>query len=142
MESANAQFARQSLSFRDFSRAFRDIAEAISLIEEFMSGMDSEGFREDPRTIAAVERKLLVISEAAIRLGQEAELRCPGPPWGEIRGIGNWLRHQYDAVELPVVWKTVRDDLPPLKAAVLRTLAPHQGDSTSLDPSPTPDLKR
>ena len=130
------------MPFRDFSRAFRDIANAISLIEEFTSGMDSDGFREDPRTIAAVERKLLVISEAAIRLGQEAELRCPGPPWGEIRGIGNWLRHQYDAVELPVVWKTVRDDLPPLKAAVLRTLASPSEDSTSLDSSPTPDLRK
>lgn len=71
--------------------------------------MDFDAFNEDPRTIAAVERKLLVISEAAIRLGKDAEVRCPGLPWGEIRGIGNWLRHQYDAVELSVVWKTVRD---------------------------------
>ena len=103
--------------------------------------MDSDGFCQDPRTIAAVERKLLVISEAAIRLGQEAEIRCPGLPWSEIRGIGNWLRHQYDAVELPVVWKTVRDDLPPLKAAVLRALAAPSEDSTSLDSTPIPDLK-
>ena len=79
--------------------------------------MDSDGFREDSRTIAAVERKLLIISEAAIRLGQEAELRCPGPPW-EGQGIGNWLRHRYDAVELPVVWKIARDRAP-LKAAIL-----------------------
>jgi uncharacterized protein with HEPN domain len=103
--------------------------------------MDSDGFREDPKTIAAVERKLLVISEAAIRLGQEAELRCPGPPWSEIRGIGDCLRHQYDAIELPVVWKTVRDDLPPLRAAALRTLATPSEDSTSLDAAPIPDLK-
>ncbi len=85
--------------------------------------MDFGAFIEDPKTISAVERKLLVISEAAIRLGKDAEVRCPDLPWGEIRGIGNWLRHQYDAVELSVVWKTVRDDLPPLRAAVMRTLA-------------------
>jgi uncharacterized protein with HEPN domain len=85
--------------------------------------MDFDDFIEDPKTIAAVERKLLVISEAAIRLGKDAEVRCPGLPWGEIRGIGNWLRHQYDSVELSVVWKTLRDDLPPLKVAVARTLA-------------------
>ena len=47
--------------------------------------------------------------------------------------MGNWLCHQYDAIELPVVWKTVRDDLPPLKAAVLRTLAPpSEGSGTRL----------
>ena len=123
------------MPFRDFIRAFRDIVDAIRLIEEFTFGMKFTDFREDPRTIAAVERKLLVISEAAIRLGQEAELRCPGPPWADIRGIGNWLRHQYDAVELPVVWKTVRDDLPPLKTAVLRTLAQLQESTIALDSS-------
>ena len=110
------------MPFKDFVRPLRDIADAVGLIEEFTAGMDFDAFREDPKTIAAVERKLLGISEAAIRLGKEADLVCPGPPWGEIRGIGNWLRHQYDNIELPVVWKTVRNDLPPLKAVILRTL--------------------
>ena len=40
----------------------------------------------------------------------------------DIRGMGNWLRHQYEGIELPVIWETVRADLPPLKAAVLRAL--------------------
>jgi len=42
--------------------------------------MDFGAFIEDPRTIAAVECKLLVVSEAAIRLGKDAEVRCPGLP--------------------------------------------------------------
>jgi uncharacterized protein with HEPN domain len=32
-----------------------------------------------------VERKLLLISEAAIRLGEDAERLCPGLPWNNIR---------------------------------------------------------
>src|SRR5580704_19379301 len=80
--------------------------------------MDFDTFREDPKTVAAVERKLLVISEAAIRFGDEAETRCPGLAWRDIRGIGNWLRHQYESIELPVVWKTVRDGA----SALRRTL--------------------
>jgi len=36
--------------------------------------------------------------------------------------MGNWLRHRYERVELPVIWKTVQADLPPLKAAVLGAL--------------------
>jgi uncharacterized protein with HEPN domain len=74
------------------------------------------------RKLCGCRRKLLVISEAAIRLGEEAEHLCPDVPWREIRGIGNWIRHQYDRIELPTLWKTVRADLPPLKAAVLRAL--------------------
>jgi uncharacterized protein with HEPN domain len=58
------------------------------MIEHFTSGMDFKSFREDPRTIAAVERKLLVISEAAIRLGAAAATVCTDQPWHKIRGIG------------------------------------------------------
>jgi uncharacterized protein with HEPN domain len=63
-----------------------------------------------------------VISEAATRLGDEAETLCPGLKWRDIRGIGNWLRHQYDHVDVDSIWRTVIDDLPPLESAVMRTL--------------------
>ena len=46
---------------REPSLSLRDIAEAIAMIEYFTSGMDFDAFREDPKTVAAVERKLLVI---------------------------------------------------------------------------------
>ena len=92
------------------------------MIVEFVRGMDLETFREDPKTIAAVERKLLLISEAAVRLGDDAERLCPGLPWRNIRGLGNWLRHRYDRVDVETVWNTVIDDLPPLRSGVLRAL--------------------
>jgi hypothetical protein len=55
----------------------RDIVDAIAMIEQFTSGMDFEAFRSNPKTVAAVERKLQIISEAATRLGSEAEQRIP-----------------------------------------------------------------
>ncbi len=110
------------MPFRDIDRSLRDIADAISFIEEFIGGMGFDAFQQDPKTVAAVERKLQVISEAAIRLGDEAETCCPGPAWRDIRGMGNWLRHQYERIELAVIWKTLTDDLPSLKAVVLRAL--------------------
>jgi uncharacterized protein with HEPN domain len=70
------------------------------MIGQFVRDMDLEAFREDPKTVAAVERKLLLISEAAVRLGDDAERLCPGLPWRNIRGIGNWLRHRYDSVDV------------------------------------------
>ena len=66
---------------------------------------------------------LLTISEAAKRMGPGVETVCPGQPWHKIRGMGNWLRHQYDRIDLQSMWDTVTDDLPPLKAAVLLALA-------------------
>ena len=97
------------------------------MIEQFTIGMNFAVFREDPKTIAAVERKLLVISEAAVRLGEQGPILCPGVPWHKIRGTGNWLRHQYERVDIQTVWETVANDIQPLKAAVLRALKPRLG---------------
>jgi uncharacterized protein with HEPN domain len=106
------------LPFDSPASAFRDIAEAVDDIQQFTEGMDFEAFRQDLKTIAAVERKLLVISEAAIRLKDDAARLCPNVPWPEIRGIGNWLRHQYDRVDLETLWNTMQDDLPSLRNSV------------------------
>ena len=112
------------MPFREPALSLRDILDGIDMIVQFVRGMDLEAFREDPKTVAAVERKLLLVSEAAIRLGEDAERLCPGLPWHNIRGIGNWLRHRYDRVDVETVWNTVIDDLPPLRSGVLRALTP------------------
>lgn len=85
--------------------------------------MDFVGFRLDTKTVAAVERKLLVISEAAIRLGDQGPALCPDQPWPKIRGTGNWIRHQYERINLEDIWRTVTDDLPLLKTSANRALA-------------------
>lgn len=118
----NAQIASPCLSFDSPDSSFRDILQAILMIEQFTVDMDFAAFHRDPKTIAAVERKLQIISEAAIRLGEEAEARCPGLPWRDIRGIGNQLRHGYDRIDLEQVWRTLASDLPPLKAAAQKAL--------------------
>lgn len=81
--------------------------------------MDLQTFREDPKTISAVERKL-----------QIPDVRVPELDWRNIRGIGNWLRHQYERIDPETIWKTVTDDLPPLKAGALRALKPADNSMT------------
>jgi uncharacterized protein with HEPN domain len=110
------------LSFKDSRRSLRDILDAIASIEQFTLGMDLEAFRSDAKTVAAVERKLLVISEAAIRLGDQGPALCPDQPWPKIRGTGNWIRHQYERINLDDIWRTLMEDLPPLKASARQAL--------------------
>jgi uncharacterized protein with HEPN domain len=111
------------MPFEDARSHLADILDSIVLIERFVDGMDLAAYKQDEKTQSAVERKMLIISEAAIRLKDSADSLCPGVPWREIRGIGNWLRHQYDRVEVETVWNTIQDDLPPLKAAVQLALS-------------------
>ena len=106
----------------DETQCFGDILENIGRIERFVRGMSEEEFVQSEQTIFAVQYALLVVSEAAHRLGERAEAICPGAAWREARGMGNWLRHGYDQIDLGIVWVTIKDDLPPLKGAVLAAL--------------------
>ncbi|MGO9930785.1 MAG: DUF86 domain-containing protein [Steroidobacteraceae bacterium] len=47
---------------------------------------------------------------------------CPGVDWKSFRGMGNILRHGYHRIDDEVVWNTVKEELPPVKAAVLNAL--------------------
>jgi len=101
---------------------FEDIRQSIDHIGEFIAGIDFEGYREDRKTRSAVERELQIITEAAIRLGEEAETLCPGPDWKGFRGMGNILRHVYHRVDDEIVWNTVKEELSPMRTAVLNAL--------------------
>ena len=108
---------------KDPIQRFTDILENISRIEELNAGVDVSAFVGDPKTYDAVERCLERISEAASKLGRQAEELCPGLPWPQIRGVGNRLRHEYDRINGPRIWLMVERDLAPLKGAVQTALS-------------------
>jgi uncharacterized protein with HEPN domain len=91
-------------------------------IDSFLGDMTFESYQADLKTKAAVERKMQIITEAAVRLGDEASLLCPEIDWEGFRGMGNILRHAYHRVEDRVVWDTVKDELPPMRTAVTEVL--------------------
>jgi uncharacterized protein with HEPN domain len=112
---------------KDPVQRFEDILHNIELIEEFTAGMDKQAFSQDAKTTNAAERCLERISEAARKLGDLAEGLCPEIPWPKVRALGNFLRHEYDTVDVLRVWLTIENDLPPLKAAVQMTLKRYLG---------------
>ena len=67
------------MPFRDKTRHLRDILEAIDLIELFLDGLTFESYQTDLKTKSAVERQMQIMTEAAIRLGRDAEQIAPGP---------------------------------------------------------------
>ena len=70
----------------------------------------------------AAERRLSRISEAASKLGLLAEQLAPDQPWANIRGIGNWLRHDYPNIVRETIWQTIREHLSPLRQASERAI--------------------
>lgn len=108
------------MPFRDAGQHLADILESIENIDRFLGDMHFDVYRGDLKTKSAVERQLQIITEAAVRLGEDGDRLCPGVDWKGFRGMGNVLRHGYHRIDDKVVWDTVKHELPPVKAAVLR----------------------
>ncbi|MFM9941404.1 MAG: DUF86 domain-containing protein [Hyphomicrobiaceae bacterium] len=94
---------------------FLDIIKNIDAVQRYVAGLDFAGFSQEEMRVDAVERCLSRISEAATKLGSMAEDLAPRQPWRDIRGLGNWLRHDYPEINHEIIWKTAVNDLPALR---------------------------
>jgi uncharacterized protein with HEPN domain len=110
------------------SRAARltDIIEAIEHIRSETTGVAIDAFEADWRKRWLVERGVEIISEASRHLTETFKTRHPEIPWSKVAGIGNVLRHDYEAISAPIMWKLVQDDLVPLERACRAELAREQ----------------
>lgn len=86
-------------------------------------GTHTRKFSADPQIFYAVTRCLEIVSEASRRLPREMRDRHPQLPWRAIMDVGNVYRHAYDNVEEDVVWRTIRQRLPELLAAIEEEIA-------------------
>ena len=100
-----------------------DILEAIEHIRAEMMGMSIDAFEADWRKRWLVKRGVEIISETSRRLTEELKDRHPEIPWVKVAGIGNVLRHEYEGISAPVMWKLVQDDLTPLERVCREELA-------------------
>jgi|GEM_PF-5450935 len=67
---------------------------------------------------------------AANRVPREVQAGYPDIPWPSVVALRNRLIHGYDAVDLEIVWKVVREDLGPLVRALVEILGDVAGGAT------------
>lgn len=91
-----------------------DILKAARLAADFVTGMNQTAFARDRRTQAAVVYQLMVVGEAAKRLSEPFRAAHPGIPWKQIAGTRDVLIHDYDDVDLLVVWESATIEIPAL----------------------------
>ncbi len=94
-----------------------DILDAVE-IEIFTRGMSYEEFSRDDKTVYAVTRALEVIGEAAKCIPRSVRENYPGNPWTEMAGMRDKLIHAYFGINRAIIWRTIRDDIPPLRSAM------------------------
>ncbi len=100
---------------RNINLFISDILEAIDNIEAYTNAMTYEQFMEDKKTKDAVLRNLEVIGEAVKNIPDTVKDKYPAVNWRAATGMRDKLSHEYFGVSFPIVWDTIRNDLPVFK---------------------------
>jgi uncharacterized protein with HEPN domain len=90
------------------------MVEAADAALEFTDGHTAVSFAGDRLVGYAVVRAIQLVGQAARGVSGELQTAHPEIPWREMIGMRNVVVHDYADVDLALVWKTVRDDLPGL----------------------------
>ena len=104
--------ARRSVTLR-----LDDMIEAATRVREVLGDLSIESLEADWQRHWLLQRGIEITSEASRHLPQAMKARHPEIPGTKVAGIGNVLRHGYEDVAAPVLWKLVREDLPQLEQA-------------------------
>jgi len=101
---------------KDWKAYIDDILKAIAKVKRYTEGLTFEEFLTDERTTDAVLRNLTIIGEAVStqKLPKEIQERYPQIEWAKINEVRNIVVHQYDEVDLKIVWRICQDSLPRL----------------------------
>ena len=107
---------------RDYRLYLDDILDAIQKIEAYTKGLSYSDFSKDNKTVDAVVRNFEIIGEATKRVSDSIKTKYPGVPWRMMAGTRDKLIHEYFGVNLDILWKAVKEDIPDLKPLIIDLL--------------------
>ena len=81
---------------------------------------------EDKKTITACAFTVSQIGELAKELTDNTTRKYSNIPWNSIRGMRNRIVHDYENVDLAVLWGTINKSLPQLKNDLKQILFDNQ----------------
>ena len=114
---------------KDPTIAIRDCLAEIAILHEIEARMTLHAFRSDPIVRRAAAYAIQTISEAVRHIPDDWLADFPTEPWGQIRGIGNRIRHEYFRIDDAILWEIVATDAPALKTVMESMLERHANGS-------------
>ncbi|MDX2213355.1 MAG: DUF86 domain-containing protein [Oculatellaceae cyanobacterium bins.114] len=102
-----------------------DVVQAGQLILQFAQGLSRDQLASDLRTQSAILYQIAIMGEATKQLSRQFREQHPEAPWDDIAGMRDIVAHQYDRIDLDIVWQVIQRNIPEL-LNVLVTLLPTQ----------------
>jgi uncharacterized protein with HEPN domain len=110
---------------KDPTIAVRDCLAEIAVLQGIAARMTLESFRGDPVVRRAAAYAIQTISEAVRNIPDEWLADFPTQPWGQIKAIGNRIRHEYFRIDDAILWEVITKDITALKTVMEAMLVRH-----------------
>ncbi len=101
-----------------------DILESSRAALEYVGGKSREEFAKNAILQDAVVRRLEIIGEAAGRVSSATQKKHATLPWQAMKGTRNRVIHEYDSIELDIIWDIIQLDLPLLVSELEKIVSP------------------
>ena len=88
---------------------------AIDRIMRYTAGKSFDDLVADDMMYYAVVKNIEIIGEAANMLTSDFRDGHPDTPWKMVRGMRNYIVHEYFQIDDLVVWDVVTNNLTPLR---------------------------
>lgn len=85
----------------------------------YCEGMSYEEFRANDMLVEACVFNLGQIGELTARLGQSFKQENAQVAWAQIYGLRNRIVHDYEGVNLRLIWEIIADDMPELRSSLI-----------------------
>lgn len=96
--------------------------EAIDRVVRYTKGKSQEDLLNDDMMYYAVVKNIEIMGEAANML-TDSFVSTHQTPWKMVKGMRNYIVHEYFQIDDTVVWDVVKNDLPKLRTQVLSYLS-------------------
>ena len=83
----------------------------IDDVEVYVMGIEARDFLADKKTITACAFTVSQIGELAKEITPETQEKYKDIPWKSIKGMRNKIVHDYENVDLSVLWGTIKSSL-------------------------------
>lgn len=87
----------------------------INDINNYVEGLEALEFLEDKKTITACAFTVSQIGELSKEISKETIQKYNNIPWSSMKGMRNRIVHDYENIDLSVLWGTIKTSLPELK---------------------------
>jgi len=101
-----------------------DMLESAKIALDYVIGKSWDSFYEDTQCQDAVIRRIEIIGEAARRVSTNTREKHPDIEWREMTSMRNLVIHEYDVVDIKLVWDTVQNKIPPLIEILSKIVPP------------------